>query len=711
MSSFSFSYFSSCYFWLLLVVALIHSCYSNQHLNHVLCIKEERQALLQFKHHLIDEGDRLASWVGEKTDCCKWAGIVCDNMTGHVHHIHLRALEGHCQFDTQNELEEASKQKLKGDLRSFQDRRVERTSVMNMEWLSNLRLLRHLDMSNVDLSTAMDWLQVINTLPSLAELHLKYCNLLDAHPHVPTLNITSLLLLDLSRNQFTNSLVPQWIFSITSLISLNLSECGFPSRSAHIFRNLTSLKWFHVSGNNFINYSSVLKELSSGIGSNLILLDISYCDMSSTTLDSLHNLTSLLSLDLSWNRLANILPKSLGNFCNLRDIDLSGNYFKNISLTYLLESLLECKSPHLESLSISCSGISGHLPNQLGQLMHMKHLKLGNNHISGTIPDSMQHLSFLRTLNLLENQISGPIPLWIGRLSWLGVLDLSSNQLNGSLPNSIGRLSLIKELRLSYNQFNGSLPESIGRLSLLTKLDVSYNQLAGSLPNSIGQLSKLEELHFSSNFLTGVVTETHFVKLVHLKYLIGGGNNLTLRPRLANWIPPFQLESLNLNSWGLGPEFPLWLQLQKDLVYLDISETNISTPMPESLWRSFPNLEHLDISKNHLHGTLTLSGIPTTLELLDLSFNRLTGELRNFPNGSYPFFLDLSNNLFVGSLHHLLCSDSVKVTDMLNLGNNSLSGVIPECWEKWQSLSVLNLENNNFSGGFPRTLGHVRNIL
>ncbi|GKB44938.1 leucine-rich repeat protein [Tanacetum coccineum] len=210
MSSFSFSYFSSCYFWLLLVVALIHSCYSNQHLNHVLCIKEERQALLQFKHHLIDEGDRLASWVGEKTDCCKWAGIVCDNMTGHVHHIHLRALEGHCQFDTQNELEEASKQKLKGDLSpsllglkqlthldlscndfrltqvpefigslgnlrylnlsssnfsgiippqlgniselhtlclgSFQDWRGESTSVMNMEWLSNLRLLRHLDM-------------------------------------------------------------------------------------------------------------------------------------------------------------------------------------------------------------------------------------------------------------------------------------------------------------------------------------------------------------------------------------------------------------------------------------------------------------------------------------------------------------------------------------------------------------------------------------
>ncbi|GJX30213.1 leucine-rich repeat protein, partial [Tanacetum coccineum] len=52
----------------------------------------------------------------------------------------------------------------------------------------------------------------------------------------------------------------------------------------------------------------------------------------------------------------------------------------------------------------------------------------------------------------------------------------------------------------------------------------------------------------------------------------------------------------------------------------------------------------------------------------------------------------------------------VKSTSLLNLGNNSFSGVIPECWEKWQSLQVLNLENNKFSGGIPRTLGHARKI-
>ncbi|GKA08869.1 leucine-rich repeat protein [Tanacetum coccineum] len=777
MSAFSFSHFYSCYLCLTFVLALFHLCSSNQNSDDLLCKKEERRALLEFKHHLIDEGDRLASWVGEKTDCCKWAGIVCDNMTGHVHQIHL---SGHCLPNpfTQNEFEEVSKQQLKGDLSrsllglkhlkhldlscndfgqiqvpefigslenlrylnlsnsnfsgiippqlgnlsdlhtlclgSFQDGgSAESKSVLNMEWLSNLRLLRHLDMSYVDLSKAMDWFEVINTLPSLAELHLKYCNLLDAHPHVPTLNITSLLLLDLSENQFTYSHVPQWIFSITSLVSLDLSQCYFngliPSSSAHSFRYLTSLKWLHVSGNTFMNSSLVLKELSSATGSNLIWLDISQCDISSTVLESLHNLTSLLILDLSSNQLTNIIPKSLGNFCNLRDIDLSSNNIQNISLTYLLESLLECKSPHLESLSMYSSGLSGTIPDSIGRLSFLGTIKFNSNRISGPIPFSIGLLSLLEVLDLSYNQLNGSLPDSIGRLSLLKTLDLADSQLNGSLPDSIGRLSLLKRLDLSSNHLIGRLPDSIGRLSSLEILYLSDNQFNGSLPDSLGQLSKLEELDFSSNFLTGVVTETHFFKLVRLKYLIGRENNLILRPRLANWIPPFHLHSLNLNSWVLGPQFPLWIQLQKDLVDLYISNTNISSPVPESLWRSFPNLWFLDMSKNQMQGMVNLSGFPALTEL-DISSNRFGGKLPVILNGSFTFFLDLSNNLFVGSLDHLLCSDGVKATEMLILGNNNLSGVIPECWEKWQSLSVLNLENNNFSGGIPRTLGRVKSL-
>ncbi|KAL8252254.1 hypothetical protein R6Q59_035947 [Mikania micrantha] len=172
-----------------------------------------------------------------------------------------------------------------------------------------------------------------------------------------------------------------------------------------------------------------------------------------------------------------------------------------------------------------------------------------------------------------------------------------------------------------------------------------------------------------------------------MKHLYGTGNNLTLRPCVANWTPSFQLQRLYINSWVLGPQFPSWLQSQKHLVHLDISKTKISSSMPESFVRSFPNLRYLNISHNQIQGNLTLVDIPTTLEVVDISFNK-----------------------FWGSLHKLLCSNGVKDTRELILENNLLSGAIPKCWEKWPSLKLLNMENNNMFGDIPKTLGSMSSL-
>ena len=41
------------------------------------CVERERQALLRFKHGLVDDYGILSSW--NTRDCCQWRGVQCSN--------------------------------------------------------------------------------------------------------------------------------------------------------------------------------------------------------------------------------------------------------------------------------------------------------------------------------------------------------------------------------------------------------------------------------------------------------------------------------------------------------------------------------------------------------------------------------------------------------------------------------------------------------
>nr|GEY80891.1 leucine-rich repeat protein [Tanacetum cinerariifolium] len=198
----------------------------------------------------------------------------------------------------------------------------------------------------------------------------------------------------------------------------------------------------------------------------------------------------------------------------------------SISLTYLLESFLECKTLALESLVLSSLGLSGHLSCQLGKLMYLQHLQLGYNNIAGMILDSIGMLSFLKTLDLSNNLISGHIPFLIGQLSLLEVLFLSYNKLNGSLPDSIGRLSLLKELDISYNQLDGSLPNSIEfKTSLWRRQYLNTKTTTCELDSPIPVTNtEFDLLAFRSNKFDGIVP-TEICNLAYVQILDLADNN------------------------------------------------------------------------------------------------------------------------------------------------------------------------------------------
>ncbi|XP_076955640.1 receptor-like protein EIX2 [Bidens hawaiensis] len=722
---------SSC-LWFLYVSSLCTLCSCNQNSDPpILCILSERLVLIQIKNNLIDQANRLSSWVGK--DCCSWSGVVCNNLTGHVQDIRLRgpddSIHGHCHgsYDTDEELEEASKQMLGGTitpsvtklsqltyfdiscndfgsiqipafLGSFQNLRYLNISKSqfsgeipyqlgnlstlrvldlhgdlissgmhskSLKWLKDLKKLQHLNMSGIDLSGASDWFQVISKLPSLLEIHFSSCGLIRFPGNQTSVSFTSLKVLDLSFNLFLDSLLPGWIFSLHNLVSLDLNGCLIGGLSPGIengFHSMPSLRTLSVSSNPFLNSSSLLNELSSL--RNIRFLDVSNCNISAPILGNLQNLSLIVHLDMSNNQIVEEIPKSLSNLCNLVTLDLqSNNFYGNVS--ELLERFCECESPRLELLALRGNYVVGQLPEKLGRLKN------------------------------------------------LGSIDLAYNKLTGTIPYSVGSLSLLKTFQMNINQLTGSIPNTIGGLSSLNFLDLSYNNLNGSLPESIGRLGELVFLTVHHNSLTGIVTEKHLFNLTSLTTLWIGDNKLVFKLNDKNWVPPFQLEVLRIGSCSLGPRFPLWIQSQTSLAEIDLANTNISDTIPNWIWTTFSSVTLLNMSHNNIQGKLGNASFLAPGAVLDLSFNRFHGVLPGHFNRPDLDFLDLSSNELSGSLEQFLCFgiQEPRQLRVLNLANNSMSGVIPDCWMNWEFLAILNFEKNQFLGTIPSSLGNLSSLL
>ena len=63
------------------------------------CIPSERDALLAFKRSITgDPAGRLASWREQDHDCCRWGGVRCSNVTGHVVGLYLGAPTAPCDL-------------------------------------------------------------------------------------------------------------------------------------------------------------------------------------------------------------------------------------------------------------------------------------------------------------------------------------------------------------------------------------------------------------------------------------------------------------------------------------------------------------------------------------------------------------------------------------------------------------------------------------
>ena len=263
---------------ILYFISIEIACNGHTHINNN--VQSEQKALIDFKNGLTDPNNRLSSWKGN--NYCYWHGIGCENGTGFVVSIDLRnpypyPLEN--EFGNQSYMNlsgviSPSLIKLKylkyldlsfnsfkpipipqffgsmknliylnlsncgfigaipsnlGNLSNLQylDLSSEYSNdlfIENIEWMTSLVSLKHLGANYVNLlMVGSQWIEVLNKLPMLIELHLDSCNLFWSIPSPSFVNFTSLSVISIRFNGF-NSTIPEWLLNVSSLVSIDMSR-------------------------------------------------------------------------------------------------------------------------------------------------------------------------------------------------------------------------------------------------------------------------------------------------------------------------------------------------------------------------------------------------------------------------------------------------------------------------------------------------------
>ena len=190
-----------------------------------------------------------------------------------------------------------------------------------------------------------------------------------------------------------------------------------------------------------------------------------------------------------------------------------------------------CTNGHITTLELSGKGLSGSIPDQIGDLPYVERLDLSYNSLNGSIPEGIGDMVALVVLTLNDNQISGPLPSSMGNLANLAWVGLWHNQIEGPLPDTFGTLPKLTHFLAGVNKISGSIPTTFGLSDTLTHLDLSYNQLEGPLPSNLADLTTLTFINLRYNMLD--TSDSSLIALL---------NNLDPDTLLTQTVPPDDLQ-------------------------------------------------------------------------------------------------------------------------------------------------------------------------
>ncbi|CAH9133046.1 unnamed protein product [Cuscuta epithymum] len=432
------------------------------------CIDGEREVLLEFKRSIVDEEDNLGSWGNHREDCCSgWAGVGCDNLTGHVIEIDLFGM----------------------DLLAKGGRFTSSLPFVELRYLKYLNLNGNVNLlANQSISSLFG---NNGSMVSLQYLGLFRTGIGGTIPEnigniMPSL--TDLFIVD---NRLEGT-IPEGLGNMAFLAHLDLSGNLLRGQIPKNFgENMTSLRHLNL-GNNRLEGT-----IPRGLGNMALLTQL---DISENLLGGLipksfgENMTGLTYLDLGYNRLEGTIPETFG------------------------------KMVHLTLLSLYMNRLEGHIPEALGNMPALKELHLWYNKLEGEIPKFIWNICTLKHLRMESNRLNGSLVIsTLCPNHPLRELKLDSNRLTGSFPN-ISMFPSMVELSVGGNLLDGVISEHhFATLSKLRTLNLSssnftFNLTSAWLPPFRLEMINLMSCNLGPEFPNWIRTQVNYKWLDIVKY-------------------------------------------------------------------------------------------------------------------------------------------------------------------------------------------------
>ncbi|EXJ95501.1 hypothetical protein A1O1_00623 [Capronia coronata CBS 617.96] len=350
-------------------------------------------------------------------------------------------------------------------------------------------------------------------------------------------------------------------------------------------------------------------------------------------------------------------------------VDLSGRSLVTIPI------LLYTKASEIISINLS-RNLALRVPRDfITACINLREIKFTANE-AWRLPPSLAWASRLTVLDVSNNRLEQLDHAELHRLMGLVSLKLANNKLS-ELPPTFAYFRQLRSLNLSSNNFT-TFPEHICSLKSLVDLDISFNKLS-SLPK-ISQLSTLERLWVTNNDLkdpfnesfagltnlkevdarfNGITNIENVTKLPNLELLLVGHNNVTTFKGSFAKLRVLVLDHCPVTSFELDQPVP-------SLTSLNIASAKL-VEFKETMFDFMPNLQKLNLDKNHLSNMSAQIGRLSKLEYLSMAKNPL-----NIVPPS------------IGSLIEL---------KFLNLRECNLKSLPPEIWY-CRKMETLNLSSN-----------------